>query len=47
MLSGVGLTQEILVEAINTTRYLLNMLPSLVLVEKTPHEVSYSNKPSV
>jgi hypothetical protein len=39
MLNGVVLTQELWAEAVDTTIYLVNMSPSLVLVEKTPNEV--------
>jgi transposase InsO family protein len=39
MLNGAGLAQEFWVEAINTTKYLLNMSYSLVIVNMNPHEV--------
>jgi hypothetical protein len=35
------------VEAVETTKYLLNMAPSLMLVNTTKHEVWSSKKPSV
>jgi hypothetical protein len=35
------------VEAVNTTRYLVNMSPSSVLVDTTPNEVWFGKKPSV
>jgi hypothetical protein len=47
MLSGVGLAQEFWVEAVDTARYLVNMSPSSVLVDMTPHEVWSGKKPSV
>jgi hypothetical protein len=45
MLSGVGLTQELWAEAVDTARYLVNMSPSLVLVDTTPYEVWSGKKP--
>eukprot|EP00253_Pinus_taeda_P010014 PITA_10014 len=39
MLSGVGLGQELWAEAVETTCYLVNKSPSLVLEDKTPQEV--------
>jgi hypothetical protein len=45
MLSGVGLTQEFQVEGIETEKYMVNMSPSLMLVDSTPHEV-WSSKNS-
>jgi hypothetical protein len=47
MLSGVGLAQEFWEEAVETARYLVNMSPSLALVDTTPNEVWSGNKPSV
>jgi hypothetical protein len=47
MLSGVGLTQELWAKAINTTKYLVNMSPSSVIVDTTPHEVWSCKNPSV
>jgi hypothetical protein len=47
MLSGAGLAQEFWVEVVNTTKYLLNMSPSLALVNLTPHKVWYSKNPLV
>jgi hypothetical protein len=47
MLSGVGLAQEFWAEAVDTARYLVNMSPSSVLVDTTPHEVWSGKKPSV
>jgi hypothetical protein len=47
MLIGVGLAQELCAEAVDTAKYLVNMSPSSVLVDMTPHEVWSSNKPSV
>jgi hypothetical protein len=47
MLSGVVLAQEFWVEVVDTAKYLLNMSPSSVLVDMTPHEVWSGKKPSV
>jgi hypothetical protein len=47
MLSGVVLTQELWVEAVNTTKYFVNRSPSSVLVNSTPHEVWLGKKPSL
>jgi transposase InsO family protein len=47
MLSGVGLAQEFWVEAVDTTKYILNMSPSSTLIDNTPHEVWLGKKPSV
>jgi hypothetical protein len=47
MLSGVGLTQELWVEAVDTKKYLLNMSPSSALINTTPHEVCWGKNPSV
>jgi hypothetical protein len=47
MLSGVGLAQELWVEALNIAKYLLNMSPSSTLVDMTPHELWSGKKPLV
>jgi hypothetical protein len=47
MLSGVGLAQELWVEKLDTAKYLINMSPSLVLVDVTPHEVWFAKKSSL
>ena len=47
MLNGVGLAQEFWVEAVENEKYLLNMFPSSVLVDMTPHEVWLSKNPLV
>jgi hypothetical protein len=47
MLNGVGITQELWVEAVDTKKYLLNMSPSSVLIDMTPHEVWSSKNPLV
>ena len=39
MLSGAGLAQEFWEEAVDTTKYLLNMYYLSALVDTTPHEV--------
>jgi hypothetical protein len=44
MLSGVGLAQDFWVEAVETTRYLVNMSHSLVLFDMTPNEVWFGKK---
>jgi hypothetical protein len=46
MLSGVGITQELWAE-VHTTKYLVNRSPSSALVDSTPHEVWFGNKPSL
>jgi transposase InsO family protein len=46
MLSGLGLAQEFWVEAVGTTKYLVNMSHSLMLVDMTPHEVWSDKNPS-
>jgi hypothetical protein len=46
MLSGVGLAQEFWAEAVETARYLMNMSPSLALVNTNPNEVWLGKKPS-
>jgi hypothetical protein len=45
MLSGVGLTQEFWVEAVDIAKYLVNMSHSSVLFESTPQEVWSSKNP--
>jgi hypothetical protein len=47
MLSGVGITQEFWVEAVDTAKYLVNMSPSSALVDMTPHEVWFGKNPSL
>jgi hypothetical protein len=47
MLSGVGIAQELWVEAVDTARYMVNMSPSSTLVDKTPNELWSGKKPSV
>jgi hypothetical protein len=47
MLSGVGITQELWAEAVDTTKYLVNISPSLALVDMNPHEVWSRKKPSL
>jgi hypothetical protein len=47
MLDGVGIVQELWAEAVDTTKYLLNMSLSSALVDTTPHEVWFGKKPSV
>jgi hypothetical protein len=47
MLSGVGITQEFWAEAVDTTKYLVNVYPSLTLVGLTPHEVCFDKNPSL
>ena len=47
ILNGVGLTQQFLVVTIDTTCYLKNRSPTLVLGDKTHHEVWSSKKPSI
>ena len=47
MLNGVGITQEFWTEVVDTAKYLLNMSPSSVLVDTTPHEVWLGNNPLV
>ena len=45
MLSGVGIGQELWVEVVGTTCYLVNRSPSLAVDDKTPHEVRYEKNP--
>ena len=47
MLSGTGLGQEFLAEAVETACYLVNSSPSSVLEDKTPHEVWIGKKTSL
>eukprot|EP00253_Pinus_taeda_P014620 PITA_14620 len=47
MLSGAGLGEEFLVDAADTTCYLVNRSPSSALEDNTPQEVSTSKKPSL
>lgn len=47
MLSGVGLRQEFLAEAVDTACYLVNMSPSSVLEDKTPQEIWTGKNPSL
>jgi hypothetical protein len=44
ILSGARLTQEFWVEAVDTTRYLVNMSPPSVIVDTNPKEVWYGKK---
>jgi hypothetical protein len=47
MLNGARLRQEFLVEAVGTTCYLVNRIPSSALDDKNPHEVWFGKKPSL
>jgi hypothetical protein len=47
MLNGYGLAQELWAEVVETTIYLLNMSPSSVLFNITPHELWSGKKPSM
>lgn len=47
MLSGAGLTHEIWAKVVDTPCYLVNRSLIIVLVDKTPHEVWSSKKPSL
>jgi len=47
MLSGARLGHELWEEAFDTTCYLVNRSPTSTLVDKTPLEVLYGNKPSL
>jgi len=47
MLNGVGFAQEFWVEVVDIGKYLLNVSPSLVLVEMNPHELWSGKNPSV
>lgn len=46
MLSAIGLEKKFWVEAVMTTRYLINRSPTTPLVYKTLKEVWFSKKPS-
>jgi hypothetical protein len=45
LLSGAGLAQELWAEAIDATKYLVNISPSSILVNLNSHEVWFGNKP--
>jgi len=47
MLNGVGLGQELWAEVVKTACYLVNISPSSVLEDKTPHEVWTGKKTSL
>ena len=47
MLNGVGLGQELWVEAVEIVCYLVNISPSSALEDKTPQEVWTGKKPSL
>ena len=47
MLSGIELGQAFSAKAVETACYLANRSPSLVLEEKTPHELWIGKKPSL
>ena len=47
MLSGAGLGQELWALVVDTTCYLKNRAPTSALVDKTPYEVWFGQKPSV
>lgn len=47
MLSGAGLRHEFWVEVVDTACYLVNRSSTSALIDKTPHEVWYGNKPSL
>jgi hypothetical protein len=47
MLNGVELGQELWVEVVGATCYLVNRSPSSSLDDKTPHEVWTGKKPSL
>jgi hypothetical protein len=47
VLSGVGLAQEFWEEVVDTAKYLVNISPSLELVESTSHEVFSGEKTSI
>ena len=47
MLSGVGLGQELWEVVVDIACYLKNRSPTLVLVNKNPHEVWSGKKPSI
>ena len=47
MLSSAGIGQELWVEAVETTCYLVNRSPTSALIDKTPQEVWNGKKPSI
>jgi hypothetical protein len=47
MLSGAEIAQEFWAETVGTAKYLVNMSPSLALVDMNPHEVWSGKKPSL
>ena len=47
MLNGVRITHEFWVEEIDCAKYLVNMSPSSVPVDMTPHELWSGKNPSV
>ena len=47
MLSGVGLAHELWAVVFDITCYLINQSPRLELVNNTPHELWYGQKPFV
>lgn len=47
MLCSVILEYELWEEAVNIVCYLVNGFPSLLLIEKTPHEVWFGKNPSL
>jgi hypothetical protein len=47
MLNGIGLAQECLAEVVETTHYLVNISPSLAVVDMNPHEICFGNNPSL
>ena len=47
MFNGTGLGQELWAEVVETACYLVNISPSLVLEDKTPHQVWTGKKPSL
>ena len=47
MLRGAGLGHEFWAEAVETAYYMLNISPSSMLEDKTPHEEWIGKKPSL
>jgi len=47
MLNSARLAQELWVEVVDTAKYLVNVSPSSLLVDTTPHELRSSNNPLV
>jgi hypothetical protein len=47
ILSGSRITQEFWEEVVDTTKYLLSMYHSSMLVDMSPHEVWSGKKPSI